>query len=155
MFYCSRLVWAGDYADEEEGLGFNLFQIVEGDANEVASANEVVSANEAKEKQNFFKNFDYEMKEFRYIVNHIKKQYVDKVAEVERQTQKSMEGNNRKSLHYYVHPLPLLVAEGNGRGGGDYYGHNQELCGTWARDIISVENSIPDGYNELVCIFAE
>jgi hypothetical protein len=54
-----------------------------------------------------------------------------------------------------IHPLPLLVSEGNGSGGGDYFGHNQDLCGTWARDIISVEDSIPEDYKELVCDFAE
>lgn len=38
-----------------------------------------------------------------------------------------------------VHPLPLLTAEGNGRGGGDYHEQNPdiELVGTWARDSIS------------------
>jgi len=49
-----------------------------------------------------------------------------------------------------------LVSEGNGNGGGDYFGRNEELCGTWARDIISVEDSIPaDYYSEMVCDFAE
>ena len=70
-----------------------------------------------------------------YIVNHSKKLYVDKTKEKD------------------IHPLPLLVSEGNGKGGGDYYGHNEELCGTWARDIISMESTIPDGYMELLCHF--
>ena len=51
--------------------------------------------------------------------------------------------------------MPLLVSEGNGCGGGDYMGNNIELCGTWARDIISVENTIHNEYNELVCDFIE
>ena len=157
MFYNSRIVWAGDYADEEEGLDFNLFQIVEGDAAE--AANEVANnyAQEANEiAQNYFKQFDYATKDLRYIINHTKKQYVDKVAEIERQTQKSMEENGKNVLRYYVHPLPLLVAEGNGRGGGDYYGDNQELCGSWARDIICVDNNAPPAdYIELVCGFKE
>jgi hypothetical protein len=50
--------------------------------------------------------------------------------------------------------LPLLTAEGNGRGGGDYRGENENLIGSWARDIISVEMEIPDGYDELVCEFS-
>ena len=37
---------------------------------------------------------------------------------------------------------------GNGRGGGDYYGENEELVGTWARDVISIEKDKPNGYDE-------
>lgn len=38
-----------------------------------------------------------------------------------------------------IHPLPLLTAEGNGEGCGDYYGKNEDQVGTWSRDLISVE----------------
>jgi len=61
---------------------------------------------------------------YTYIVNHTKKVYIKKT-----------EG---------FHPLPLLTAEGNGRGGGDYNGPNVDLVGTWARDVISMENEAPD-----------
>lgn len=37
-----------------------------------------------------------------------------------------------------VHPLPILLADGNGRGGGDYYGKNKSLAGAWKFDLISV-----------------
>ena len=75
-----------------------------------------------------------------YLVNHTKKQYVHKTGQANG-----------------IHPLPLLVSEGNGCGGGDYFGCHQELCGTWARDIISVEEkeTIPSDYTELVCDFFE
>ena len=76
---------------------------------------------------------------YRYIVNHTKKQYVDK-----------------ERLSNEIHPLPLLVCEGNKRGGGDYWGKNSDLCGTWARGIISMETDKPsDKYTELVCNFSE
>ena len=42
-----------------------------------------------------------------------------------------------------LHPLSLLTAEGNGRGGGDYNGPNMDMVGTWARDVISMENEAP------------
>ena len=67
------------------------------------------------------KNIEY----YQYIVNHTKKVYIDK-----------------KKLKNNIHPLPLLVAYGNGRGGGDYEGNNEELCGTWIDDIITMENSL-------------
>lgn len=37
-----------------------------------------------------------------------------------------------------IHPLPLLTSIGNGKGGGDYRGLNEELCGRWACDEILV-----------------
>ena len=51
--------------------------------------------------------------------------------------------------------MAILLAEGNGRGGGDYSGNNENLCGSWARDVISMEDIIPDYYSELVCNFRE
>jgi len=79
---------------------------------------------------------------YNYLVNHTKKEYVD-----------------MKKLNYdedyIIHPLPLLVAEGNGRGGGDYSGHNMEMCGRWTRDIISFEEKCPEEYNEIVPNFIE
>jgi hypothetical protein len=68
--------------------------------------------------------------------------YVDK--------EKSLNQFEDEVWKFIVHPLPLLVSEGNGLGGGDYRGNNKELCGTWTRDSISVENVIPDGFTELV-----
>ena len=54
--------------------------------------------------------------------------------------------------------LSLLVTDNcNGMGGGDYMSVNEELCGTWARDVISVEKSIDKliDYIELECNFEE
>jgi hypothetical protein len=56
---------------------------------------------------------------------------------------------------YRIDPMPLLCAEGNGRGGGDYHGSAMKLIGSWARDLISVESEIPNGYTELVPSFRE
>lgn len=57
------------------------------------------------------------------LVNHTKNLFVD----------------TRK--HAEIHPLPLLTCEGNGRGGGDYSGPHMEYVGSWARDILSVEDA--------------
>lgn len=73
---------------------------------------------------------------YRFIVNHSKQLFVDKW--------KVPNVNN-----LFIHPLPLLTAEGNGLGGGDYHG-DSKLVGSWARDIISVEYTAPDGFQELV-----
>jgi hypothetical protein len=122
-FYKSRIVWAGDYADEEKD---NI------DENSSESVNLYRLADNYSSYKGEYINTNY-----KYIVNHTKKLYVDKT--------------RSKSIH----PLPLLISEGNGLGGGDYDGNNYDLCGKWARDVISMEETIPDNYNELICDFYE
>jgi hypothetical protein len=123
MFYKCRLVWAGDYADNEDGADKNLYTVAMDDCG-------------GKESVGLPK---VDMSSYRYIVNHTKKLYVDKNLEFE---------DN-------IHPLSLLTADGNGRGGGDYSGTSEELVGTWARDVISVEKDLPTGFKELECPFGE
>ena len=55
---------------------------------------------------------------------------------------------------YTLHPLPILTAEGNGRGGGDYHSESP-LVGSWARDVISAEKNFPEGFLEIVFDFKE
>ena len=55
----------------------------------------------------------------------------------------------------FIH-FPLLCADGNGRGGGDYEGTNMELIGSWAFDRIGVANELPKNIKtELVVEFKE
>ena len=80
----------------------------------------------------------FENPNLNYIVNHTKKLYVDKT-----------------KLDNEIHPLLILISEGNERGGGDYDGYNVKLAGTWARNLISMESVKPDDYNELICNFED
>ena len=111
MFYRSRLVWAGDYADVEPNSDANLHNMCEGKEPLIAPSASV---------------------SYTYIVNHTKKVYIEKKGD--------------------FHPLSLLTAEGNGRGGGDYHGPNMDMVGAWARDVISMETDAPD-YRLIECIF--
>jgi hypothetical protein len=120
VFYKSRVVWAGDYADNEYGMDKNLHSLVN---NYPDKSFHVITNQQMKTT-----------KEYRYIINHTKKQYVDK-----------------KENNY--HPLPLLTAEGNGKGGGDYYGSNKDQIGIWARDVISSEKEKPEDYEKLEISF--
>lgn len=114
IFYKSRIVWAGDYADLEDGLDTNLNNMT------------------LKFKSKEFIPSTIISHEYIYIINHTKKLYVNK---------------NKYQLY---HPLPLLVAEGNGRGGGDYYeDKDKHYIGMWARDVISVEKDVPDNFTEI------
>jgi hypothetical protein len=139
-FHKHNIVWAGDYADSEP----------------LPPSTAILS--ESQTENNFFQNYnqknlfklasDQPEKEYvfqtptipehtlahtkkinyTYIVNHTKKLYANIL---------------KISKNLELHPLALLTAEGNGRGGGDYYGINHELCGCWARDSISMENIEP------------
>jgi len=111
MMYKTRVVWAGDYADNEPNSEKNLYTLAE----------------ETSQPFNIVLPLDFIP--YRFIVNHTKKQYVEKLCD--------------------IHPLPILTAEGNGRGGGDYHG-DSDYVGAWARDVISVENDEPNGYTKLV-----
>jgi hypothetical protein len=109
------VVWAGDYADSEPD-GENLY-------------------NQCEEYR-MIRPEEKDTSRFRFVVNHSKKQFVDK-------TEVPSRGG------YRIHPLPLLTCEGNGRGGGDYR-DDSLLVGSWARDVISVEVDAPEGFEEIV-----
>jgi hypothetical protein len=111
-FYKSRIVWAGDYADSEIENKQNLYHITYKQLSKEYIPQNIISS------------------EYKYIVNHTKKQYIN------------------KSDYNLYHPLPLITAEGNGRGGGDYNGINKDKVGMWSRDILSIEKEIPDSYTE-------
>jgi hypothetical protein len=117
--YKSRIVWAGDYADEEDDSG-NLYHLAE---NEISK--EYIPKSE---------NLSVE---YKYIVNHTKKQYID------------------KNKYAIFHPLPLITAEGNGRGGGDYHGNHEDKIGLWSRDVISIEKELLPEYTEFEYKFGE
>jgi hypothetical protein len=113
----SRVVWAGDYADADPDEEKNLYRMCD----EYTMISPQVKDTTI----------------YRYIVNHSKKQFVDKTKVT----------SGEEGMKY--HPLPLLTCEGNGRGGGDYRGESP-LIGSWARDVISVEEVAPEGFEELV-----
>lgn len=118
----TRVVWAGDYADNEKGKEDNLYFLAKR------------QKPNHKEALAFVQDARPRMK---YLVNESKRLYVD--------YSKTKEGEDGDIYD----PLPLLCAEGNGRGGGDYRGKNPDAIGTWARDFIYVTNKVPDGYKEI------
>jgi hypothetical protein len=147
-FYKSPILWAGDYADEEafdtipkvviDKLiedGCELEELKERGATLYSIASN--SAVKLAPNSSGFKILP--IAKTKYLVNHDKKQFVDKT-----KVPKDADG-------WRIHPLPLLTCEGNGRGGGDFRG-DSELVGSWARDVISVESKkadIPKDYTEL------
>lgn len=126
-----RVVWAGDYADEETD---QTAVTSDGTIENVTLYHLCEDSTKVKPNRG--------RKTHRYVINHTKKEFVDK-----KNCPKDSDG-------WQIHPLPLLTCEGNGRGGGDFRGSN-DYVGLWARDVISVGSSVPDGFEEIKPDFAE
>lgn len=77
-------------------------------------------------------------RKYRYIVNISKKQYID-----------THECEND------LHPLPLLCANSNGLGGGDYYGSSMGLIGSWVGDKIGMSEEAPETFEKITPNFNE
>ena len=75
----------------------------------------------------------------RFVVNHDKELFVD----------------TEKQPGERIHPWPLLICNGNGRGGGDYSGTNEQLVGSWAGNRVVTTDDVPNGYKELDVTFSE
>lgn len=88
-----------------------------------------------------------------YLINHTRKAYVD-LGEYQRMNGWTEKWRDRDGvLHEYwsaIHPLPLLTACGNGRGGGDYHDQYPDYgkVGTWAFDLIEFASYEPVGFTK-------
>jgi hypothetical protein len=133
-----RIVWSGDYAEDLKLLvdkeGVNIYSLCS------------LCSDESEFSKLKFKNIKPEGvvkldKSYRYIVNIDKGMFVDK-----KKVPKSENG-------WQIHPLPLLTSQGNGKGGGDFYGDDDKnIVGSWAGDRIVVSATKPDSnynYTEL------
>lgn len=126
-----RLVWAGDYADEV--VGDNNYYMLCDNANKVETLYEMEMMKRALDANTIY-------------INHDKKEWFD----LKKQTIPDMRGWDG-----VAHPLPILTADGNGRGGGDYCGARMELVGTWKGNLIEISDTIPDNYKEIEPWFTE
>lgn len=121
-----RIVWAGDYADNEKRRKNNLYGIVS------AKDSNKVNPIPVKKSHRYVINLD--TKEFVDIKKvPLSYVYVDEAGEV---------------YPFTIHPLPLLTCEGNGRGGGDFH-KDDPIVGKWARARVTVSNKKPKGYKEI------
>lgn len=68
-----------------------------------------------------------------FVVNRSKGVYIDLAEYVKAATYSPKWARGHE---WCIHPLPLLTAIGNGRGGGDYHGEHMEMVGAWAMDEI-------------------
>lgn len=157
-FYGYPLVWSGDYADShfDTDVHSKALEFVDKATRKNAKAlgyrknkngrwgDEFIRDGITASEKSLAIATPYEelTTTYEYIINFTKKMFV----RIPKKT-----GNG-----LLIHPLPLLCADGNGRGGGDYEGTNMELIGAWAFDRIGVANELPKNIKtELVVEFKE
>jgi hypothetical protein len=96
-----------------------------------------------------------------YLVNHTEKSFLSLDAYIRMNKWEESWKNHRtgetESWDMCVHPLSLLTACGNDRGGGDYHsgypGYDQ--VGSWAFDLIELTKKQPEQYREVHFSFSE
>lgn len=101
--------------------------------------------------------------QFRYLYNTKRKEYVDSFKILP-----SYVGEYKSEINFVkLDAYSLLIAIGNGEGGGDYCGPDENLVGLWASTSDSIiisekspkeyaeENSEVENYTELVPLFCE
>jgi len=161
MIQPQKLVWAGDYADNEDPKTltkeeikphvekgseyYNEEKLLSEGLNLYTLAYEVGKIRTSEEIPKDKSKYDYTFKNIapltaKYLINYDKKEFVNKS-----KTPKDSDG-------WQIHPLPLLTCEGNGRGGGDFRGNEKDLVGRWSRDKIGVVNKksdIPKDFKEI------
>lgn len=124
-WFKTKIVWAGDYAEVEEGLDVNLYKKF--------YDNQMPKKDLAHEEQHKNQN--------RYLVNLTKKEYIDL-----KKTEK-----NKNKWGWSIHPLPLMTCEGNGQGGGDFFGGDPDgLVGSWSRCVVVAQKTKPRNCKEII-----
>lgn len=158
MIEPQKLVWAGDYADNEapetitneeikalakEDSEYWTSERLKKEGANLYSLSDTVGKLTHDERVEDKYNHKFKViapLTAKYIVNHDRKEFVNKT-----KVPKDKDG-------WRIHPLPLLTCEGNNRGGGDFRGESS-LIGLWARNTIGVVSNkadIPKGYKEIV-----
>ena len=134
-----RTCWVGDYADEPDDFHFPnssafyvpCYKEVWG---ETVSTISVASS-------------DFKL-DGKFLLNHDTKQFIDlneyKAASVDKHG-------------WCIHPLPLLTAVGNDRGGGDFHEGNTgyENVGIWAWHLLSFADKSPKDFSKIRIVFKE
>jgi len=132
-----RVIWGGDYADHCSGLKTNTYERCHDNKKVNPSLGLSTDGTQLTDE------------DCRFIINHSKKLFVD-ITKVP-VTDTWVNPDNPKEINEYrIHPLPLLTSNGNGQGGGDYWGEDpNKLVGSWARHLVSVDDTAPIGYKEI------
>ena len=138
-----RLAWIGVYHEEGDFAELNpgLPKIVEKRFyKHYESEHDYCTG---KHVSHYSKPEEVKERQGRFILNHDKKCYID----MEEYEKDNLTCTIDDDCHF--HPIPLLTAVGNGRGGGDFSGIGEEDIGSWAGDLLEVRNAKPNGYRNV------
>ena len=133
QWFKKRIVWAGDYYGDQDG-----------------EINHWANHDNDKDKIQPKMFMEAGMQKKVILINHTKELYVryDEMPESE-----------DVGSGWFINPLPLLTALGNGRGGGDYHSQypDYDKVGAWAGDVLSIEMTVPKSkrYKKMVVSFNE
>ena len=134
-----RVIWCGDYADEPDDFAFPncsasyipCYREVWGDKVQMLSSTST--------------NFKLDDK---FLINYDMKQYVD----LNEYKEKSIDKHG-----WCIHPLTLITAVGNGRGGRDFHEGNIgfEHVGIWAWHLLTISDAPEKDFTKLNLVFIE
>ena len=142
-----RVCWMGDYAYQFDGSLYEQkedLSFIESIFNKMWREDDGDSVSGIRPSEDNAKiQFGLMQRWPRYLVNYTLKRFVDL------DTLDSTIDDYGEALH----PLCLLTACGNGRGGGDYYGNDSRKVGSWAFDLIVFLDEVPEEFTEEICKF--
>lgn len=150
-----NIAWVGDYAEEKDLLKFGV---------KPDTIKEFIKESwekEDHEQELLERNFPGDKVMGAYfgefiVINHTKKEFFDQ----REYWNRNFKGKSPRA-EYAIDPLVALVAVGNGKGGGDFWGIGEEEVGRWATDLIevskttSVNELVRLGYKEIKPCFIE
>ena len=153
-----RVYVVGDYATSKDVYNYECAKVLKDLEKEFDTDNIYFYAGD-KFKQVSLKE-DLVIDDYKYIYNHDTNQYLDLTHCVPGDCQYDFMKLKNKVDFLAIAPLPLMLALGNGLGGGDYPKgcHNYELVGSWINNIKSLEvrkNKLKNDYEELIPEFQE
>jgi len=125
--WSTQLVWLGDYHQEN----FGCKKLYEKLRDKVTPYEMRYVNDETFVKFKGVKEFSI-AKDYRYLINSEKCEYID--------FKKYLIDDNLDCL---LHPIVMLTADGNGKGGGDYFNQeNWRDIGRWKYDTIIVSDEL-------------
>lgn len=132
-----RVAWIGDYAEPDDCMGTE--ECIKMEAMEMV--NSIFDMEEASLEVNKEGQLSEENKvlqltmDNKFLINHTKKEFIN----LTKYYKQCVDSDG-----WCIHPLPLLTAVGNGRGGGDYYSENgAKDVGRWAFDLLEIDDLPP------------
>lgn len=140
----NRMVWSGDYSENaDEEWDKKEFPKVKPRSFKYERKNSDITESDFEKK---LKPFIENLSKDHVLVNQDKKIYCQ------------LDCCRENKSGFRISPLPLLLANSNGQGGGDYRGEKDiEKVGTWAYDHIAVLpiQDIPEDYKKETYDFNE